>query len=112
MFKKVHPKDDIATQSQIKSSVQRSLRTKLLDQMPGLEPYINDLMPKKATMKQIKLRDHISLFSVNDQVLFFNSFDGPLYPTLKLLHQYPAILPHLQVDRGAIRFVLSGANIM
>lgn len=24
----------------------------------------------------------------------------------------PDILPHLQVDRGAIRFVLSGANIM
>jgi PUA domain protein len=24
----------------------------------------------------------------------------------------PFILPHMQVDKGAIRFVLSGANIM
>ncbi|XP_008482692.1 malignant T-cell-amplified sequence 1, partial [Diaphorina citri] len=34
------------------------------------------------------------------------------YETLKLLHKYPFILPMEQVDKGAIRFVLSGANIM
>nr|KYP67454.1 Malignant T cell amplified sequence 1-B [Cajanus cajan] len=33
-------------------------------------------------------------------------------PTLRLLHQYPNIMKKLQVDRGAIRFVLAGANIM
>ncbi|KAJ1909363.1 translation machinery-associated protein 20 [Tieghemiomyces parasiticus] len=109
---KVNPKEDVATQSQIKSSVQRNIRTKLVEQMPGLEPYINDLLPKKATMTLTKLREHISLVSVNGEVLFFNHFDGAYYPTLKLLHRYPDILPHLQVDRGAIRFVLSGANIM
>jgi PUA domain protein len=37
---------------------------------------------------------------------------GPYIPTLKLLHRFPDILPKYQVDRGAIRFVLSGANIM
>ncbi len=29
-----------------------------------------------------------------------------------MLHQYPFILPHERVDKGAIKFVLSGANIM
>lgn len=33
-------------------------------------------------------------------------------PTLKLFHKYPVFLPMQQVDKGAIRFVLSGANIM
>ncbi|CAH1398495.1 unnamed protein product [Nezara viridula] len=33
-------------------------------------------------------------------------------PTLRLLHKYPFMLPPEQVDKGAIRFVLSGANIM
>lgn len=33
-------------------------------------------------------------------------------PTLRLLHRYPFFLPMEQVDKGAIRFVLSGANIM
>ena len=38
--------------------------------------------------------------------------DGPYIPTLRLLHQYPNIMKKLQVDRGAIKFVLAGANIM
>lgn len=33
-------------------------------------------------------------------------------PTLRLFHKYPIFLPKQQVDKGAIRFVLSGANIM
>jgi PUA domain protein len=30
----------------------------------------------------------------------------------RLLHQYPFLLTHQRVDKGAIKFVLSGANIM
>jgi PUA domain protein len=33
-------------------------------------------------------------------------------PTLRLFHKFPVFLPKQQVDKGAIRFVLSGANIM
>jgi len=31
---------------------------------------------------------------------------------MRLLHKYPFILPSVRVDRGAIRFLLSGANMM
>jgi predicted ribosome-associated RNA-binding protein Tma20 len=34
--------------------------------------------------------------------------DGPL----RILHQYPDMMPKLRTDKGAIKFVLSGANIM
>ena len=44
--------------------------------------------------------------------LFFAERDGPWYPTLRLLHQYPNMMNKLRVDKGALKFVMSGANIM
>jgi PUA domain protein len=32
-------------------------------------------------------------------------------PSLRTLHRYPDLLPKLQVDQGAIKFVIGGANI-
>jgi PUA domain protein len=56
--------------------------------------------------------NHINLVVVNNVPLFFNVRDGPYMPTLRLLHQYPGIMKKFRVDRGAIKFVLAGANIM
>ncbi|KAI8360643.1 malignant T cell-amplified sequence 1-like protein [Mortierella sp. GBAus27b] len=105
MFKKFNIKEDVTGHTQVKSSVQRAIRTKILDQYKeGIEGIIDDVMPKN--------HEHINLIVMNNEVLFFNHFDGPYYPTLKLLHKYPNMLPRLQVDRGAIKFVMAGANIM
>lgn len=38
--------------------------------------------------------------------------DDPLLPHLSLIHKYPSCFPRLRIDRGAIRFVLSGATLM
>jgi malignant T-cell-amplified sequence len=38
--------------------------------------------------------------------------DDPLIPHLKIVHQYPQCFNKLRIDRGAIRFVLSGATLM
>jgi malignant T-cell-amplified sequence len=38
--------------------------------------------------------------------------DDPLIPHLKLVHAFPQAFPRLRIDRGAIRFVLSGATLM
>ncbi|CAO3678777.1 unnamed protein product [Umbelopsis ramanniana] len=112
MFKKFSFTENIAGQTQLKSSVQRGIRGKIIEQYPSLEPILDDLMPKKTPIVLVKGHEHLSFLSVNNQVLFFQHFDGPYYPTLKLLHKYPILLPKIQVDRGAIKFVLSGANIM
>lgn len=58
--------------------------------------------------------NHVSLIASghNFVPLFFQVRDGPFVPTLRTLHQFPDLLPKYRVDRGAIRFVLSGANIM
>ncbi|ORX84777.1 hypothetical protein K493DRAFT_291721 [Basidiobolus meristosporus CBS 931.73] len=112
MFKKFNIKEDVATQSQVKSSVQRGIRSKILERYPNLEPVIDTLMPKKTPLILVKCHEHVNLVTMNNEVLFFNHYDGPYYPTLKLVHRFPDMLPRLQVDRGAIKFVLSGANIM
>jgi PUA domain protein len=38
--------------------------------------------------------------------------DDPLIPHLSLVHKYPQCFDRIRIDRGAIRFVLSGAALM
>lgn len=56
--------------------------------------------------------DHVQVVVLNGTPLFFAQRDGPWFPTLRLLHQYPSVMARLRVDKGAIKFVLAGANIM
>ncbi|PKA52729.1 hypothetical protein AXF42_Ash001710 [Apostasia shenzhenica] len=111
MFKKF-TFEDISAQNQVKTSVQRKIRQNIVDEYPGLEPLMDDLLPKKVPLIVAKCQNHLNLVVVSNVPLFFNVRDGPYMPTLRLLHQYPNIMKKLQVDRGAIKFVLSGANIM
>ena len=41
----------------------------------------------------------------------FQQEKGPFIPTLRLVHQYPTILPVITVDFGAIPYVLRGVNM-
>jgi PUA domain protein len=119
---------DISGQTVVKSSVQRSIRTSILSQW-NIDPETLDaIWPKKEGLMHVKCRDHISIFTCHGEPLFFQHFDGPFYPTLRILHQCqclqspedtltegtvdPKVIPKVQVDRGAIRFLLSGANMM
>ncbi|KAJ3080469.1 hypothetical protein BCR33DRAFT_711734, partial [Rhizoclosmatium globosum] len=112
MFKKFSVKESVSGQSLVKSSQARGIRQKISDQYPALADVLDELIPKKAPIVVYKCQDALSIVSVDGKMLFFNYFDGPYFPTLRLLHQYPDILPKFQVDRGAIKFVIAGANIM
>ncbi|KAJ5151933.1 hypothetical protein N7492_010228 [Penicillium capsulatum] len=109
MFKKDIPPSN---RSKVKSSVQRGLRQKLLETYPGFEPFIEEVMPKKASLEAVKLPERTTLYTIDSTPLFFQPFDGPPIPHLRLIHAFPAALPTIQIDRGAIRFVLSGAALM
>lgn len=51
--------------------------------------------------------------SPTDEPVMFQHRDGPILPTLKLVHQYPTLnFTSVTVDKGAIPFILGGANIM
>ncbi|KAI0797801.1 hypothetical protein C8Q75DRAFT_739734 [Abortiporus biennis] len=111
MFKKFSHAD-VSGQTSVKSSVQRSIRTALLSQWKIDPETLEQIWPKKEPIILAKCRDHISIFTLQGEPLFFQHFDGPFYPTLRLLHKYPFILPMVRVDRGAIRFLLAGAHMM
>jgi PUA domain protein len=52
------------------------------------------------------------LYTLPGKPLFFQKMDDPPVPHLRLVHQYPHAFPRIRIDRGAIRFVLSGAALM
>ncbi|KAK9455691.1 PUA-like domain-containing protein [Dipodascopsis uninucleata] len=112
MFKKFVAKDDIHTQTNVKSSVQRGLKSKLVEQFPKLEDVIDEIIPKKSQLVVLKCTDKISLYKLDSEILFFQHFDDDFVPSIKLVHRYPSCFPTIRVDRGAIKFILGGANIM
>ncbi|KAI9598782.1 PUA-like domain-containing protein [Syncephalis fuscata] len=112
MFKKFNIKEDVSGSSLVKSSVQRGIRQKVLDQYEPLQSIADDILPKKSSMYLMKCHEHVNLVLLNNRILFFNQREGSYAPTLRLVHEYPGFIPVVQVDRGAIKFLLSGANIM
>ena len=56
--------------------------------------------------------DRVSLYILDDKPLFWQHMDDPIVPHLKVVHAYPQCFSKVGIDRGAIRFVLSGATLM
>eukprot|EP00742_Colponemidia_sp_Colp-10_P001404 GILJ01001511.1.p1 GENE.GILJ01001511.1~~GILJ01001511.1.p1 ORF type:complete len:182 (-),score=28.68 GILJ01001511.1:60-605(-) len=111
MFKRLG-EEDIGNVTQLKSSVARGIRAKVLETYPSIEAHIDEILPKKKNLTTVKCPDYVTLILVDLVPVFFQLRDTPPIPTLKILHQYPMMMPHMQCDKGAIKFVLSGANIM
>lgn len=70
------------------------------------------MFPKKDPLIIYKTREHVSFLVVDEEIVFFSIRDGPFCPTIRLVHKFPEMISRLQVDRGAIPFVLKGAPIM
>ena len=116
MFKTFKVDDDFGTATLAKSSVVRTIRVQIVESFPPIEPYIDDILPKKITLTIVKGKNDFAFcnFVVADgKILFYQLSDkAPWLPTLRLLHRFPDMMPKMQVDKGAIKFVLRGANIM
>lgn len=115
MFKKFSREDGIANTTQAKTSVQRNIKKQLQQDYSGIESILDtdELFPKKAPVYIVKCHGHLSLCVCQGQVLFWQAHDKtPWLPTLRILHRYPDLLPRVRVDRGAIKFVLKGADVM
>ncbi|KAG5930962.1 hypothetical protein E4U53_002034 [Claviceps sorghi] len=74
---------------------------------------MDEILPKKASLSSMKLPDRNTLYVLDSEPLFYQQdTSGPLIPHLKLVHRFPQGFPTIRIDRGAIRFVLSGATLM
>ncbi|KAH7820781.1 putative malignant t cell amplified sequence 1 [Monocercomonoides exilis] len=112
MFRRFKPKEDIATFGQLKTSKLREVRSFFKDSAGINEEILDVVLPKSESIKVAKCHGHINLLVVGNYPRFFQTRDGPYLPTLRVLHRYPELLPHMQVDRGAIKHILSGSDIM
>ncbi|AFZ80697.1 cell cycle regulator protein, putative [Theileria equi strain WA] len=111
MVRKFSP-EDIISQNLVKSSVQRNLKLNIVKQYPILKDTIDAIFPKKSQVYTAKCQEHITLIIVCGEIVFFQQRDGPWIPSLRLIHKYPPLLPKMQIDSGAIKFILRGSNIM
>lgn len=110
MFKKFNKKC-IHNKSNVKSSFQKSLKLRLLDQFGLLEPVIDQIISKKDSLNLLKCEDEIKLYSIENEIVIFEH-DNMLITSLKIVHKYPDFFPKVRVDKGTITFIFSGANIM
>ncbi|KAK5137401.1 hypothetical protein LTR08_008979 [Meristemomyces frigidus] len=101
-----------SNKSKVKSSAQRAIRAKVLETYPRLEPHIDEILPKKEQLDLVKLPDRVSLYCLASTPLFWQHMDDAIMPHLQVVHKYPWAFSRIRIDRGAIRFVLSGATLM
>jgi PUA domain protein len=54
MFKKFDEKENISGTTQLKSSVQKSIRAKIIETYPHIEDFMDGVLPKKDAFKIVK----------------------------------------------------------
>ena len=98
------------SKSGLKASQEKNFRKQLLEDIPKIEDVIDKIWPKKANLLMGK--KIFNIYFINDEPCFIQPKEGPILPYLKLLHKYPFLLPTCQVDKGAIKHIIGGANVM
>ena len=82
--------------------------------MSPMKPYITNaaLFLHLILTLLVRRPDRVALYALGPTPLFYQHMDDALLPTLRLVHRFPTCFNRVRVDRGAIRFVLSGATLM
>ncbi|MHA2287468.1 MAG: PUA domain-containing protein [Promethearchaeota archaeon] len=75
------------------------------------EKFVNQLFPKKARIELIQTDAGDTLYAVNKVLKLWKSKEGYI-PVLTLLLNKKIEMKTIVVDKGAIRFVTNGADIM
>ena len=75
------------------------------------EKFVNQILPKKARIEVIQTDAGDTLFAVNSVLKLWKSEEGYI-PVLTLLLNKQVEMKTIVVDKGAIRFVTNGADVM
>lgn len=93
----------------INKSQIRVLKEEVLNQYE--EKFLNQIFPKKCKIELILTEDSDILYAVNNVLTLWKSKEG-FIPVLTLLLDNKVDLKSIIVDRGAIRYVTNGADVM
>ncbi|KCV68196.1 hypothetical protein H696_05125 [Fonticula alba] len=76
-------------------------------------PNIGDIVfPSTTNFKILKSRHFYTIFSVNDKPQFVQLDEGDIFPTLRVLQRFPRLMPGIYVDKGAVRPLMGGSDLM
>ena len=106
--------EEIRTSTQLRSSNIRGLKANLVEKYPSLEHHIDNILPKRSPVMEAKFKaphNHLSFIYSDSEILFVQD-KNYIIPHLRVLHKYPFILKKMQIDRGGIKHVVGGANVM
>jgi len=117
MFKNFEFETSVSGTTNMKTSKAKKVLVKLKTQYPRLEEEkVFDEMfgnVKKNPLKVVQVHGHIQFLLVDGSTAaFYNHRDGPFMPALRTLYKYPGMMPQVQVDKGAIRHILRGSDVM
>lgn len=96
----------------LKASQEKAIKKQLLEGIPKIEEILDYVWPKKANLQMGKQKPNHIIYFIDEQPCFVQLKEGVIIPHLKLLHQYPFLLPKCQVDKGGLKAMLTGANVM
>ena len=100
---------NIKTRHFIQKSQIRELQDDILHQYDG--KFAEQIFPKKARIELIQTDAGDTLYAVNNVLKLWKSNEGYI-PVLTLLLNKQVDLKKIVVDKGAIRFVTNGADVM
>jgi len=96
----------------MKTGYTRKLREEMAELYPAFAANFEAMYPKKSPFYVYTTKMHVKFIVYEGEIIFFQHDDGPFLPTVHMLQKYPEMCPKVQVDVGAIPYVLNAAPIM
>ena len=103
---------DVSHKGSTQSSMQRKIREAIQKQFELCDEELESIFPKKSNLTSVRCGFHVQCVVVDTEILFFQHRQAEYIPHLRILHRFPFLLPKIQCDAGACKFVISGANVM
>eukprot|EP00768_Dysnectes_brevis_P009671 gnl/Dysnectes_brevis/996_a1111_3947.p1 GENE.gnl/Dysnectes_brevis/996_a1111_3947~~gnl/Dysnectes_brevis/996_a1111_3947.p1 ORF type:complete len:183 (-),score=30.32 gnl/Dysnectes_brevis/996_a1111_3947:70-618(-) len=105
--------DSISNISRLKASMVKKYITTIKSQYPDHLELIDSMITKKTPLNLVRCRDRVQMLAhTNGKILFWSHYETFWYPTMRVLHKYPSMVPKCVVHSGACRAVMGGADVM
>ncbi|KAL0482561.1 hypothetical protein AKO1_014431 [Acrasis kona] len=89
-----------------------ALKSNIINDIPGLIDHIDNIISMDSKVRILDYAQDIKVINVDNTPCFFKIKDTPYFPTIFILSKHANLYPIMQTDKGAVKFVLKGANIM
>ena len=103
---------DIKRRANLKTSLVTKVKESAIKEMPRFVEIVDEIFPKKTPVIIHHLNDHMTMYSVNGQIMLIQLGDGTIFPHLRLPIEYPGLLRSVFCFDEAVSAILRGANLM